>query len=145
MIFLWKQTHSETKSWNSSRTSTKQSCNSNGETLEIVQDFACETKFLHFSSFFLFFFFFFFICLLSFLLLWVHRNLIFCLNCFKISCYISFQKNHFFEPSREVPLWVVFSFVSLVCLFSFAFLKKLFFSRSKCLLFFFLVFLSKTF
>ena len=32
------------------------------------------------------------------------------LNCFKISCHISFSKKHVLEPSRVAPLWAFFSF-----------------------------------
>ena len=41
------------------------------------------------------------------------------LNCFKISCDISFQKKTFFEPSWVVPLWALFSFFFLLSIFSF--------------------------
>ena len=63
-------------------------------------------------------------------------------------------ENHFFEPSRRVPLWVFFSLFFLVFFFKKIYLfKKIklflslfsFFSRKKFLLFFFLVFLSNIF
>ena len=64
LIFLWKETHSETKSWKSSRIPTKK-VQQQRYTLEMVEDFACEAKFLHFfivhhfSSIFSFFILFF--------------------------------------------------------------------------------------
>ena len=51
LIFFQKETHSETKSWKSSRISTKK------VPLEIVEDFALEAKIHHFSLFSIFFFF----------------------------------------------------------------------------------------
>ena len=60
--FLGKETYSETESWKSSRISSKQSTITTVQ-MEIVEDFACEAKFLLFycSSFFFMFFVFFFI------------------------------------------------------------------------------------
>ena len=65
LIFLWKETHSETKSWKSSRILTKK-VTTTTVNLEIVEDFACESNFFHFlffhhfSPFFRFFHFFIF-------------------------------------------------------------------------------------
>ena len=109
------------------------------------------SSFSSFSSFFLLFFIF---LLFSFLFLFFSRfarnQIFFGLNCFKISCNISF-KEFFFEPSRKVPLWALFSFFSRVysftkkSFFSQCFPFFSFFSRRKFLLFSFLVFLSKMF
>ena len=114
---------------------------------------SCFFIFLHFSSFLLFFFFF---LHLSFLFLFffffcsglLEIRFFFGLNCFKISCNISVQKIICFEPSRGVPLWALFSFLSLVFFFNvplFFFFFVHFFSRKKFLLSFFLVFLSNMF
>ena len=43
LILLWKETHSETQSWKSSRISTKEFTTTTVN-LEIVEDFACEDK-----------------------------------------------------------------------------------------------------
>ena len=50
LIFCWKETHSETKSWKSSKILTN-TVTTTTVSLEIVEDFACESKFLHFSFF----------------------------------------------------------------------------------------------
>ena len=71
--------------------------------------------FSFFSSFFIFFFFFllFTFFSFSFSLLEIRCFFFFGLNCFRISCDISFfskKKKTFFEPSLGVPLWALFSF-----------------------------------
>ena len=136
--------------------------------MEIVEDFACEAKFLNFSihhffsifSFFTFSFFsfisfifcFIFSLFLSFSFLGSSKSVFFFgLNCFKISCNISFKN---FEPSRGVPphpFESSFPFFLLFSRFSFLFLSfilqffKFFSFLAKCvssfflLLFFFLI------
>ena len=89
----------------------------------------CFYMFLHASScFFMFLFFFFcfplfffifasfssFFISFSFSFLGCSKSDFFGLNCFKISCDISLERQHFFEPSRVVPPWALFSINSLV-------------------------------
>ena len=87
-----------------------------------ILSFLSFLSFFHFSSFVLLFLLFLFLFLLLF---WVARNPIFFgLDCFKISCSISFQKS--FEPSRGTSLGTLFLF-SLVYIFSFFFCYLLLF------------------
>ena len=120
LIFLGKETHSETKSWKSSRTLTKSVTtttvnpgNRRGFCARI--HFSFSFIFFHFLSFpFIFFFF-----------VSGAQNLIFFLglNFVTISLESSYVKNQFLGPSR-VPLWALFSFFSyffflpFFCLFS---------------------------
>ena len=56
-IFLWKETHSETKSMEIVEDFLEQKLEQQRQTLEIVEDFACEdniSSFFHCSSFFFF-------------------------------------------------------------------------------------------
>ena len=80
LIFLWKETQSETKSWKSSKISTKK-LQQQRFTLEIVEDFACEDisglffyffSILHFFNNFSFFLFFISFIFFHFLSIFLH-------------------------------------------------------------------------
>ena len=142
------------------------------QTLEIVEDFACEAKFHHFlsfSSFFPFFRFFSFIHVVHsfsffhflhfyflsfsfFVFVGCSKSDFFLgLNFVTISLDNSNVKNQFWGPSRVLPLWARFSFFFLLFFSRFLsfFLLLIFhfshFSKEKFHLFFFLVFLSNMF
>ena len=120
--------------------------------LTVIFSFASFSFFLFLTCFLLFFLYFssFFLSLF-----WVARNpFFFGLNCFKISCNISFQKiivlsrlaGYLFGPSFPFFLVYIFWFIFLLFSHLFIFLFLFFiFSRKKFLLLFFLVFLSKMF
>ena len=128
LIFLGKETHSETTSWKSSRISTKK------VTTTTVnpgnrRDFACESKFLHFSScfhhcssFFSFFSFSFFFPF--FLRLFFHFFHFFrFFFCFFFSFFLIFLQVSSFSFSVIVFLFLSCSFFFFFCFFFFFFLS----------------------
>ena len=158
LIFLGKETHSETKSWKSSRILTKKVTTTTvnpGNRRGFCVSIQISSFFFLFSSFFFIFsffssFFHFFICFQFFLFLIFFMFFIFfifsffhfssfslvfyhfhsfsfififfvgcsesdfflSLNFVTISLDNSYVKNQFLGPSREVPLWALFSFFS---------------------------------
>ena len=148
LIFLWKETHSETKSWKSSRISTKKITTATVNPGN-RRDFACETNFLHFfivhhfSSFFDFFIFHFFSFFPFFSFVYFfHFSFVFHFFISFISCIFHFSIFLHF-PTFSV-FFCSFSIIFFLLLFLFLFLffllgaQNLFFLASISLRFLFI-------
>ena len=136
LIFLWKWTHSETKSWKSSRILTKKKLQQQRYTLEIVEELACETKCLHFSFFFhhfspFFHFFYFVIFSIFSIFSFFHFFIFFNFSFFEIFPFFFFAIFHFLSFSFIFFHFLSFSFIFYHFLsFSFIFFFFVGFSKS---------------
>ena len=114
LIFLGKETHSETKSWKSKNLTRKVTTTT--VNLGIVEDFACESKLFHFLSFFIFFFIFSFSLFFFF-----HFFIFFIFSFFFLFSFFSIFHFSFSFIFFVFVLSFLFSFISLS--FSFIFLS----------------------